>query len=228
MRKLLLALGLFSTLTPFAVANAAGCTGTLATTGSYFQNYENIEYSPDGLLIIRFRTTSSSTQRTISADWLVRNDECDQGNVTSGSSDRDIIIPKGSSDFSIRFSSPTHYDIWNDASSTSLTCPGLFPAQQGCSVDIPDYPDYYTFGWKALQQNPTGGPVSTLQTSYHPIHIPATVAPVLTETLPTPEACVVHEFKFGSGYFFDNYERAEYVDGLLRIHYRIRSPYNDG
>ena len=239
MRKFLLALGLVSTLTPFAILHSTtpdlatlvvpDCTGIASTTGTYFQNYEKIEYSPEGLLILHFKINASSTGKTIEGEWLVKNDECDFGNSLAGDKDWYIPLPRGATDFSIRFSSPTHYDIWNDASSTPLTtCLGLFPGKQGCSRNLPDYPDYYTFGWRALQQNPTGGPLSTLQTSYHPIILPPTVAPVLTETLPAPDACAPYSFTSASGAIFDNYERAEYKDGFLRVHYRMASPYNSG
>ncbi len=213
---------------PMTTGASISCAGLASITNAYFQNYELAEYSPEGLLTLHFRVTSTSTQRTISADWLVKNDECIQGNVTSGSTDRDIVIPKGFSDFSIRFSSPTHYDVWNNASSTKLTCPGLFQAQQGCSVDIPDFPNYYTFGWKALYQSPTGGPLSTIASAFHPIVLPPTIPPVLETTLPTPEGCTPYSYTPSPGGIFSNYERAEYVNGLLRVHYSLASPFNDG
>ena len=148
---------LFATIAPFASFQTLAvepCSGLASTTGKFFQNYENIEYvdGPAGgvkLLILHFKINASSTGKTIEGEWLVKNDECDFGNSLAGDKDWYIPLPRGATDFSIRFSSPTHYDIWNDASSTPLTtCLGLFPGKQGCSRNLPDYPDYYTFGWR--------------------------------------------------------------------------------
>src|SRR3989344_3673591 len=211
---------------------AIDCTGALATTGTFFQNYEQVEYVDDPagsgvkFLILRFKINASSTSRTIEGEWRVKNDECDLGNSLAGDRDWFIPLPRGATDFSIRFTSPTHYDIWNDASNTPLaTCLGLFPERQGCSRNLPDYPAYYTFGWMAFIDI---GPLHVIQTSFHPILLPAPSAPVLTETLPVPETCASRAYQFVGGYFFDDYERAEYVGGLLRAHYRLHSPYNDG
>jgi hypothetical protein len=55
--------------------------------------------------------------------------------------------------------------------------------------------------------------------------------PVFTSTLPKPEACAsVADGSVGGGnsYFFDAYEYAEYVGGFLRVHLRLKTPYNDG
>src|SRR3989338_2519185 len=140
---LVLLLAIFvSALSP-SPAHASACTSQVETFGSFFQNYESVEYSPDGLLIIHLKLSPEwATGRTWYGEWRVLNDECDYGNDLSGNQYRRINVPSGITDFSIRFSSPTHYDIWNDASSTPIVC-------VGCSVDIPNFPEYYSFGYLA-------------------------------------------------------------------------------
>ena len=222
-------LALFFINTP--TANATSCSGVLSTTGSFFQNYEQVHYGPTGFLILRFKINPAfANGRTIKTGWDTKNDECGQGSIFENPN-FSIPLPKGITDFSIRFISPTHYDVWNDASSTPLLCPGFFPAQQGCSRDLPDFPDYYSFSWKALIDT---GPVHTLKSSFHPIIQNPAPPPVLMETLPTPMGCTPYQFQDGN--FFDNYERAEYTTPpdtsagtkLLRLHYRFKSPANNG
>ncbi|MEK7536075.1 MAG: hypothetical protein AAB590_03645, partial [Patescibacteria group bacterium] len=64
-----------------ASAASPDCTGTLTTKGTFFQNFEQIEYSPSGLLILRFRVNPAlmNGNRTIDSDDYLRNDECDAG-----------------------------------------------------------------------------------------------------------------------------------------------------
>ncbi|HEY4493176.1 MAG TPA: hypothetical protein VJB98_00975 [Candidatus Paceibacterota bacterium] len=230
MRKLLILAG-FIFLTSFNYASAVDCTGTATTTGSFFQNFSSAEYSASGLLILHFKVnpTMVNVNRTIDSDGYLKNDECDFGNRITGFDDTYVDLPRGATDFSVRFSSPTHYDIWNDASSTPLVCsPNYSPANNGCSQNIPDYPDYYTFGYDSAIQ--IGTVFHHIRTAFYPIVSPPTVAPVLDDTLPTPAGCQLYAFanNFQSGTLFDNYERAEYVDGLLRVHYRFKSPFNSG
>jgi len=219
-------------LAPIGYARAAdpapvgtGCTGTIVTTGVFFQNYEQIEYSPAGLLILHFKINPIlATGRTVKTNWNAKNDECSFGNIL-GMPDVSVKLPTGVTDFSLRFASPTHYDIWNDASSTPLDCSslGLPSYQTGCSVDILDFPDYYTFGFKSSAS--IGTSFSTFKTSFHPIIADPPLPPVLIDTLPTPEGCV--PVRYGTTSFFDDYEKARYVGGLLELHYRMNVP-NDG
>ncbi len=206
------------------------CAGTLKTTGTFFQNYEGVEYSKEGLLIVNFKLNPIQVNGgTLNTQWLVRNDECIPGNQTTGATNKKLPIPRGYTDFSIRFSSPTHYNVWNNVSNTPLTCLGLPIGLQGCSVDIPDFPDYYTF---SLLTYIDTGILHTFLPTYNPIVLPVTIAPVLTDTLTTPEGCPA--FSIITGLFFDNYERAEYApsaesgENLLRVHYRLKSPNNQG
>ncbi|HEY4504776.1 MAG TPA: hypothetical protein VJI73_03315 [Candidatus Paceibacterota bacterium] len=231
-------LGLLFLFLPIGQVRAADCTGTLATTKTFFQNYEQVEYGPTGLLILHFKINPTfATGRTIKTGWDTKNDECLAGNI-SESPNFSIPLPKGITDFSVRFTSPTHYDVWNDASSTPITsCTGLPPAQVGCSRDLPDFPDYYTFGWKVqAQTGPSFSDIHTFQSSFHPIISPPTVPPVLSDTLPIPTGCEPYAYanNFQDGILFDNYERAEYFTqpgsgaSLLRVHYRFKSPFNAG
>src|SRR3989344_5587541 len=217
MRRLFILIALFA-LFPSFRASAQECTGVVSTSGTYFQNYSQAEYSPQGFLILHFKInpTMIGASRKIDSDGYLKNDECDYGNQITGFNDTYVDLPRGATDFSVRFSSPTHYDIWNDASSTPLVCsPNYSPANNGCSQNIPDYPDYYTFCYDSAIQ--IGTVFHHIRTAFYPIVSPPTVAPVLDDTLPTPAGCQLYAFanNFQSGTLFDNYERAEYVDGLL-------------
>ena len=237
MRRLFILIALFA-LFPSFRASAQECTGVVSTSGTYFQNYSQAEYSPQGFLILHFKInpTMIGASRKIDSDGYLKNDECDYGNQITGFNDTYVDLPRGATDFSVRFSSPTHYDIWNDASSTPLVCNKSYSvAQNGCSQDIPDYPDYYTFGYGSIIK--IGTAWHTLLTTFHPIIQNPPPPPVLTDTLPTPAGCEVYAYanSFQNGTLFSNYERAEYAEGpdtggmkLLRVHYRFKSPFNLG
>ena len=228
MRRLFLFVLLTALLpTGWVEAVSPDCISTTTIAGTFFQNYEQIEYSSSNLLIIHFKISPAfASGRTIKTGWDVRNDACDAGNA-SANSNFSVTLPAGATDFSLRFSSPTRYELWNDASSTPLVCQA---GQGACSQDIPAYPGYYTFGWKAQIQL---GPLHSFQSSFHPIIKDPPLSPSYTGTLDLSEACASYTYQFGSSYFFDNYEHAEYVvpqsgPKLLRVHYRLKSPYNDG
>lgn len=125
-----------------------------------------------------------------------------------------ISITPGVQRFSVRFTSPTHYEIWNDEANIRETC-------SQCSGDLVAYPAYYEVFIKAVAFDGGGG-VSTLSRR---IRENAPDAPVREGTLPRPPAC---DAGIGWGYLFDSYERAEYVNGLLQYHFRLLVPYNDG
>ncbi|MEK7535924.1 MAG: hypothetical protein AAB590_02850, partial [Patescibacteria group bacterium] len=84
MRKFLIftfLLANYSLFIPVTSATSPVCTGIPTTTGTYFQNFSSVEYSPEGLLILHFRINSAmaGANRTIDSDDYLRNDECDAG-----------------------------------------------------------------------------------------------------------------------------------------------------
>jgi len=202
-------------------AEAESCL-PLKTYGTYYQNYEQVEYSPEGLLILHFKIDPAYAKNgyKINSGWRFFDDECKKW-TPPNNTNRVVQLSKGVTDYSIRFTSPTHYEVWNDASSTPLVCVETF-WQQGCSVDVPDLPKYHTFSWSSSIQL---GTVSSISTSDYSILESPPDPPVLTDTLATPSGC--SSFSTSLGYF-DNYEKAEYVDGLLRIHYRYQGAFSNG
>ncbi len=104
--------------------------------GYLFKYFEEYEYSSDGFLTIHFKL---KTPYNDSRYWLVKlylhQSDCvtevyqpPQGGVS---------IPAGVQNYSFRFTSRFHYDVWNDEQDIKLEC-------LGCSVDIPEDKEYTT------------------------------------------------------------------------------------
>ncbi len=205
-----------------AIVPLPACGSAASASGIFFQSYEAAEYSPSGLLTLHFKINPSFTQgRTFASGWDVKNDECVLGKQVANPT-FNATLPAGKTDFSFRFDTPTHYQLWDDASNTPVVCPG---GQFGCAQTLPTYPSYYTFAFKAsislLGTN-------TFQSSFFPISQSVTAPPLSSASLPTPIGCAA--YANNNGYFFDNYEHAEYATAtnLLVVHYRLKSPFNDG
>ncbi|MBX9695827.1 MAG: hypothetical protein K2Z81_25805, partial [Cyanobacteria bacterium] len=193
-------------------AQAAECPSTFTASGYFFQNVENVEYSPAGHPVQHFKVNYTDG-RQFRFTWSYYDDECNSASVTVNRVA--IFLPAGVSNWSARLVSPTRLEVWNDHNNTVIT-----------GFDIPTYPAYTsiafggsidggasTFSGRKLKMNQNGEP------------------PVFTGTLPKPEACASAAGGAIGGlnpYFFDAYENAEYVDGLLRVHLRLKTPYNDG
>lgn len=198
------------TLAPKVRAEHCGVQHT--ASGYFFDDYESVEYV-DNLLVLHFKLKEPYNDGRgwkTNLDFL--SDEC--GNGPNQFLERSVSITPGVQFFSIRFISPTRFEIWNDGANTPEIC-------ADCVQDIPTTPGYY----EIIFRGRIDGSASTLQSSSHRISATASDPPVRTETLPAPPNC--SPFLAG-GYFFDNYERAEYVNGLLAYHFRLKTPYNDG
>lgn len=191
---------------------AAECPSSFSAGGYFFNTSESVEYSPDGYPIQHLKVNYPDG-RPFRLMWSYFDDECNSASVTGNQVT--MSLPSGVSDWSVRVVSPTRIEVWNDQNNTVIT-----------GFDIPAYPAYTsiafggtidggasTFGTRKLKMNQSGEP------------------PVYTATLPKPEACASGADGSAGGsnpYFFDAYEHAEYVDGLLRVHLRLKTPYNDG
>lgn len=195
------------------VARAAECPSSpFSASGYFFQNYESVEHSPDGYLIYRFKINVTDG-RPFLLKWSYFDDECNSSSVTG--EQRSVSLPIGVSEWSVRFSSPTHFDIWNDQNETVVI-----------GFDIIAYPPYTSIVFSGS----IDGGASKFNARKLKIDENGE-APSFPGTLPLPEACppsVVGSIAGSNPYFFDSYERAEYVDGLLRIHLRLKTPHNDG
>jgi len=196
---------------PFT-AHAENCENVLSSASGYlFDSYEVSEYSPEGWLIIHLKVKPPFNDgRGWTLNAIVWNDECERGTRRSYGST--ISLTPDIEFWSIRFVSPTEYEIWNDEDELLIT-----------SRDIDVYPGYYEVSFNGR----IGLAVNRFSTKSYRIFNNADDPPVRTETLSVSEACTEQEFRAG-GYLFDDYEHAEYIDGLLVYHFRLKSPFNDG
>jgi len=195
-------------LLPISVA-ANECSPTaLEASGYFFSSFELVERSAEGHPIYRFQINNNFADgRAFTLSWNFVNDECERAHVSTYNAT--VSLPTGVTDWSVRFTSREHFDIWDDQNETMLL-----------SKDVVAMPPYTHIQFQgSLNQG-----ASRFSSRY--VHLVENVdPPVIAETLPTPEACNAGT---ASGYFFDSYERAEYQDGFLRVHLRLKPPYNDG
>jgi pimeloyl-ACP methyl ester carboxylesterase len=195
--------------------DATHCTGEWAfasNNGYFFEAYESREYV-GGLLRVHFQLKPTYND---GREWLLTlipaDDECGQASTKTYT--RKISVPAGTRNFSIRFSSSTHFDVWSDDTDTKITC-------AECSTDIDLYPYYYEVQFGGL----IDGGASSVRSAAARVTSSVTAPPQQGSSLPLPASCVAST---ASGHFFDSYEWTEYVNGLLRYHFRLRTPFNDG
>lgn len=192
-----------------AFADTAPCGATsLSASGYFFDSYENIQHSDAGYLIHNFHNLPQySDGRPFSIRWSYLDDECNP--FTSTGSFVSLSLPAGVVDWSIRFASGTHFDVWDDQNEVVVA-----------SFDIPAVPAYTRVVFEGTIDN--GGSIFTSQT----LHIEKDATPPsFQNSIEKPTPCSVGS---ASGYYFDSSEKAEYIDGLLRVHLRLKTPYNDG
>jgi hypothetical protein len=207
---------LFCIFLPNQFASAANCS-QFQSGGFFFDNFESVEYV-NKLLVMHFKLKEPYNDgRPWRSDFQIFNDECGQGVTQNPFQKFNVTIAPGTKFFSVRFTSPTHYEIWNDETNTQESC-------ANCSGDIYAFPDYYQISFNGLISGEAIGDSFLNSTSYH-IKTDAAEPPIKTSTLPTPPNCTPFQ---SSGYFFNNYEYAEYVNSLLTYHFRFKTPYNDG
>ena len=216
--KLLIFLALFAL--SFAVApsfaRADHCGAPFQTNGGYFfDEFESVEYI-NGLLAVHFKLkTPYNDGRAWYSDMAFSSDEC--GNGSTQYLRKQVAIPAGVRYFSFRFTSPTHFEIWDDEAGAPIPLAACID----CAQDVPALPGYYEISFYGL----IDGGASTFSSSANRISQNAPDPPVRDNTLPAPPNCQPFQ---ATGFFFDSYERAEYVNGLLNYHFRLQTPYNDG
>ena len=191
----------------FADTTPCGVT-SLSASGYFFDSYENIEYSDADYLIHNFRNLPQySDGRSFKVRWAYLDDECNP--IISTSSFVSVPLPAGVVDWSIRFSSNGHFDVWDGQNEVIIA-----------GFDIPAVPAYTRITFEGSIDN--GGSVFTSQT----LQIKKdAVPPAFQNSIDKPNPCNAGS---ASGYYFDSSESAEYVNGLLRVHLRLKAPYNDG
>ena len=220
MRKLLIALALLLISPALTHANAsavAGCGTVPKYAGTTFAPYEQAEYDANGLLQIHFKLQPAGVTWQWGTAYGVLHDGCQPG-LPSANSYYYVSLPTGQTDWSVRFASTTHYDLWNDTTNTKIVC-NVLGAQNPCSVDVPNLPGYYLFGLHG--NTPSGG--AQFNSAFYSILQNPPAPPVLANSLPTPPGCPAFSVQSGAYIFDPTYEQAEYVGGLLRVHYRFNS-----
>lgn len=203
--------GVFVAVLPASVY-ASDCGIPFSASGYFFDSYHSTEYI-NNFLVLHFKIKDTeATGSSWKTNPTFLSDECRSGTVQSF--EQWVSLTQGVRYFSVRFLSPTRFEIWNDETNTPEPC-------ANCVQDFPAFPGYYFFSFFAF----AGGGASFIQAPAYRISNIAEDAPVKTETLATPSGC--QPFRAG-GYFFDDYEHTEYVDGFLAYHFRLKTPYNDG
>lgn len=197
---------------PAASAKASHCFPfTIAgpQSGLLFENYESHEYV-DHLLVLhlKLKTPDNTLLPTWRMNFNLMNDSC--GNDISNNPLLTVVSAPGDGYFSVRFTSSTHFDLWNDETNIPLMCPN-------CSQDIPARPGYYEF----VLQGVTDDSLNSFNSGTYRIRDDAPDPPILNETLPTPANCTSPS-PTGVG-LFDNYERTEYRNGFLTYHFRLNA-----
>ncbi len=177
-------------------------------SGYFFTNFDNVQYSDSGFLEYHFRDIPTySDGRPFRLSWSYIDDQCN--NAGTSENIYSIGLPAGVTDWSVRFTSMTHLDVWDDQHNVivkSIDTVAVYPLYTGITFqgNIDNGGSFITSRTFKINQNGT--------------------APTLQDTLTPPPGCQPIQ---ASGYYFDSYEHAEYVDGLLRIHLRLKTPYND-
>lgn len=193
---------------------AAHCPNiNFQASGYFFDDYQQIEYVNDFLVIhLQFKTPFNDG-RPWSMGVSSFDEQCSNGSLRSFDISGVSVAPEAKN-FSIRFASQTHFQIWNDETNIPETC-------ASCSGDIFPTPSYY----EVILFGAVGGGASHFSTTANKINQTGVAPQARNESLPTPPNCSPIS---AHGYFFDSYESAEYANGFLRYHFRVRTPYNDG
>jgi len=209
--------GIFSFWNTAAAAET--CSGV--ATGSYYtpyspviiDNYERAEYV-NGFLTIHFRFLPSPYSHSIQHSILFFDDTCHQFNALPISGGFVTEIPADVKNFSIRFTSQTHYEIWDDETNTKLAC-------AKCSIDLPETPAHFSVVFNLYYPYS----FNNLNTRAYSIREPQPPPPVRTGGLTPPSTCPTFETHGGDAFdsypFFDNYWFAEYQNGFLNYHFRF-------
>ncbi|MDR3570832.1 MAG: hypothetical protein P4L81_01370 [Candidatus Pacebacteria bacterium] len=199
-----------------AIDNPCG-QSPLATSGYFFSGVKDDPEYPSGLLEYHFRINSAYADgRAFKITWQYFDDQCEQS-APENSSTLQVQLPTGVTDWSVRFSSPTHFEIWDDQHNAIALDENGSPIEE----DIPALSSY-----ESIKISGTiGGSASTLDSRVVKIN-GAGEPPSFPDTAIIRSGCTSG---YASGVLFDPaYQKSEYVGRLLRIHLRLRSPYNSG
>ena len=198
---------------PSHPASQTPCGQSSLTAGGYFFSSEkdDAEYSAQGYLEYHFQLLPYyQTGRSFRLMWIYYSDDCSSSGPLYENSSLGLSLPSGHVNMSVRFTSRTHFDVWDDETDTII-------ASQDLSTQLPPYAGIGFYG-------SIDAGASELRTRGLKIYENGS-APSFSDSASTPEGCPSISV---DGYLFDPYQRTEYVNGLLRMHLRLRTPYNDG
>ncbi|HUO50489.1 MAG TPA: hypothetical protein VMU25_02925 [Candidatus Paceibacterota bacterium] len=184
---------------------------SLEAQGYFFSSdKDGAGYSSNGYLEDHFALLPAyQTGRAFKLFWNFYSDDCGTIGPIYDHPSLSISVPSGDVDWSIRFTSATHFDVWDDDANTILN-----------SADIPALPSYASMAFGAT----IDGNASTLASRGLQI-VQNGSAPIVQSTIAAADGCSAQN----NSYLMDgSYERAEYVGGLLRLHLREQNTYNDG
>lgn len=183
-------------------------------TNSIFGPTEQVEYQ-NGFLVIHFQFMHPLTfDEHWYPDFTYIDDQC-RVRVTTPNGELSLFH-YALGNVSIRFDSKTHYQFWDDALDTPLTC-------IRCSGTIENVGGFFKIRVRSTVYV-SGSPVTLsgqIISSAHSTTENPSPPPVVSQTLLATPGCPVFSIING---IVDDYEHAEYVDGLLRIHFR-RDPF---
>lgn len=199
-------------LLPASAQAAATCPSFAPVmSGSFWENYESAEYV-NGFLTLHFKiATPSINPFSFKERFGFLNDGCVQSPRDDESQSRDILVPGGTRNLSVRFNSLTHYDLWNDDTDAPVDC-------ANCSRDIPGVPGYTSVF--LITSTDFSSRISSAYTILENATAPPTHIGGLAPNLSCPSFSV-------TGNYFDNYSFAEYQNGFLNYHLRLSGPFFD-
>ncbi|RJQ37809.1 alpha/beta hydrolase [Candidatus Parcubacteria bacterium] len=197
-------------------AEAAQCITEPFAQGYFFSDYEAVAYQ-DGFLALHYRigTEQFNDGRTFRLGFSVFSDTCDTA-MLDVFNQFVVAFPPATQGFSIRFTSSSTYEVWNDDMNTRAEC-------AGCQGVLPVFPSYYQMRVNGF----IDGGASVLHGTSHTIIEHAAGPPIRGAAPNPPDACPEQGLN-ATGYYFDAFERIERLNGELVYQFRLKTPFNDG
>jgi len=201
-RYLLVLVALLFALPAYAADLGPCATTPLSESGNYFSDYEEIEYV-NGLLTHHFRVATPTSQRTFTFLVSFFDDECNLGVAPRSFN---VTMPAGVVNWSARFISPSQLQIWDDDHATLLH-----------QFAVSNYPLYVSIRFTGIVGNVSSGFTSRA------VRLGENALPPPQHEYTAEKNPACPDFNVTEAGIYDSYERAEYVDGLLRVHLRFKT-----
>ena len=166
-----------------ALADAPTTCSSLSGWGEFFVLFEQSEYI-NGLLALHFEINpSDSDGRAFTLNISMANANCTNPEDAYSRAVQ-IYLPVGATLFSVRFTSLTHFVVWDDTDNVADDCPGCvgdIPAQ--LSTNTPYYTVFARLSINNGDSNLTSGAYTIAQNAVAPkAHEPVLIIPGLLGT----------------------------------------------